>query len=99
MSEVTFSEQEIRDSYYVMRAMHDGACPECGHTGEPDMFVAGSALRCPECNFVIIGAELEGIRRSTRKTMLRRVASFAGCRKRLAEFGNMPAYVDDDKHA
>jgi len=32
------SKEEMRDCYYILRAMHDGACPKCGFLDEVDHF-------------------------------------------------------------
>lgn len=82
-----FTSQEIRDSYYIMRAMHDGACPNCGQTDSPEAFEEGGTLTCYECWFYISEDELIGIKKVTAATMVRRIDSFSDARARLAELG------------
>jgi len=76
------SDTEIRDCYYVMRAMHDGACPHCGYTAET--FENTNGLMCPECEFTMTNPELQGIKKITQQAVKRRVESFEACREILA---------------
>ena len=82
------NDQQIRDCYYVMRAMHDGACPACGHTDKPSAFEFEDGLECPECRFRICCDELKGIKKQTVQAVKRRVDSFHECREELAKLGD-----------
>tara|TARA_Y100000034_G_C6875031_1_gene400037 strand:+ start:1502 stop:1765 length:264 start_codon:yes stop_codon:yes gene_type:complete len=82
---MSITEKEMRDSYYIMRAMHDGACPSCGHLGEPEQFVVqGFCLMCPECNFSMTAKEIRGIEKVTAEVLKQRLESFDACREELA---------------
>lgn len=80
------TETEIRDCYYIMRAMHDGACPSCGHVAIPEEFETRELhLECPKCLFVITNLELRGIKKITHEAVKRRVESFERCRDDLTK--------------
>lgn len=80
------TETEIRDCYYVMRAMHDGACPNCGHIATPKEFETRDfSLVCPDCYFKISNVELKGIKKITAEAVKRRVESFERSRGDLTK--------------
>jgi hypothetical protein len=81
------TEQE-RDCYYVLRAMHDGACPNCGHTGNHASFeVFHGGLMCPTCKFGITDEEIKGIESISGSVLSRRYNNFVECRKELRDIG------------
>lgn len=45
--------EKARAIHRVIRSMHDGHCPDCGHLDESDKFRAGGDYMCPECEFFI----------------------------------------------
>ena len=61
--------EEARALHRVVRAMHDGHCPKCGHLGSADEFYYPALTRldpatvkeghhmCPKCAFVVTDAE------------------------------------------
>lgn len=40
-----------RTLHRIVRAMHDGHCPACGHLGSSKSFVVSNAHECPVCGF------------------------------------------------
>lgn len=78
---------QARDCYYVLRAMHDGACPKCGHTGASESFHTryDDCLVCPECRFQLSEDEIKGIQKITPEVLTRRVTSLEACRSELVE--------------
>ncbi len=80
---------QARDCYYVLRAMHDGACPKCGYIGSGTAFEQRQLdgklqrLECPNCHFALPADEIEGIRRITPHVLKRRVESLEACRTEL----------------
>lgn len=53
---------EARALHRVVRAMHDGHCPACGHLSDASLFVRrGLSVDhvCPACNFVITQEQAE----------------------------------------
>ena len=75
--------EQLRDAYYVLRAMHDGACPKCGHTGEAESFKKGDCLYCPHCAFHMSGKVIAGIKAMVPDIMERRVKNFFLIEKEL----------------
>ena len=50
------SPETARALHRVVRAMHDGHCPDCGHLDQAIAFrnpPSGGGYRCPSCNFTI----------------------------------------------
>ena len=82
------TDEQIRDCYYVMRAMHDGACPQCGHVADGATFEWNQGYQCPKCCFQITGPELAGIRKLSARAVARRLTGFHAARAKLAELGN-----------
>jgi DNA-directed RNA polymerase subunit RPC12/RpoP len=70
------NELEMRDCYYVYRALHDGVCPDCGTHGKPEQFEKGSLLQCPDCGFHMTGKERDEILSHTKEILKRRVDNF-----------------------
>jgi len=86
MSRIT--ETEWRDCYYLYRAMHDGVCPQCGHTADiEDMEDHMGNLTCPSyvCKFTMTAMESEIILSHSEKILERRLESF----KRVRPFLTM----------
>ncbi len=80
------TELEMRDCYYIYRAMHDGVCPQCGNHGQPIKFECGElGLQCPECNFTITKPEIEAITSKSEKILKRRLESFNRVRRVLVQ--------------
>ena len=42
-----------RAVHRVVRALHDGACPECGYIGPAEQFAGDDGDTCPQCDFHI----------------------------------------------
>lgn len=61
-SDVTSS--EARALHRVVRAMHDGNCPKCGHLGPSNTFNSRLGHVCPECSFFIRTEESEAALRT-----------------------------------
>ena len=74
-------EENLRHAYYCLRAMHDGACPNCGHIQENPMFC------CPVCDFHITKNEELGIKKTVPQIMKRRVEGFKQIRDQLKKIG------------
>ena len=73
----TMNDQEMRDCYYILRAMHDGACPSCGHMGEEEKFKDRHGnLQCPECHFNVLKSQIDRIQEFTSQVLKRRLESF-----------------------
>lgn len=85
------TDTEKRDVYYVLRAMHDGACLRCGYMRPSDEFVHRTngdySLRCPRCGFEVKLYEMVGIMRITPEVLKRRVESFERNREELERIG------------
>lgn len=84
MSRIT--EAEWRDCYYLYRAMHDGVCPQCGHTADiEDIEDYMGNLTCPsyKCDFKITSLESEIILSHSEKILARRLGSFKRVRPHL----------------
>lgn len=69
------SPEDARHIYYVYRAMHDGSCPNCGHTEESFHQLSGGMV-CPNCAFEITADEAEGIEKLVPEVLKMRVESF-----------------------
>ncbi|MCC7419409.1 MAG: hypothetical protein IT428_03920, partial [Planctomycetaceae bacterium] len=55
---------KARALHRVVRAMHDGHCPKCGHLGPSETFwvcafslLGPGSHKCPECGFFITAEE------------------------------------------
>lgn len=46
-----------RALHRVVRAMHDGHCPNCGHLAPSYAFVSGKDHKCPNCGFSVTQEE------------------------------------------
>jgi predicted RNA-binding Zn-ribbon protein involved in translation (DUF1610 family) len=70
------TEVEWRDCYYVLRALHDGVCPDCGTHGSPEDFehpVRGKVhLKCPQCGYGLMQDEIERILKLSKVLLKRR---------------------------
>ena len=53
------SAEEARALHRIVRAMHDGHCPKCGHLGPSSSFRLGNRHECPICRFIIRDEEAE----------------------------------------
>jgi len=67
---------QMRDCYYILRAMHDGACPNCGFTDTQDSFIYGDGLRCLKCLFEITEKERIALEKLTPLVLKRRIDNF-----------------------
>jgi len=78
--------EEARALHRVVRAMHDGHCPNCGYLGPSDSFVIDYVSRegheCPGCLFFVSVDESEAALKAFSPYMNRSVRVFA--RWRLA---------------
>lgn len=73
----------MRDCYYILRAMHDGACPKCGFTDTADSFIYREGLRCLGCWFEITGKEKILLEKLTPLVLKRRIDSFENWRESI----------------
>ena len=48
-----------RALHRVVRAMHDGHCPNCGHLEASYRFATGKDHKCPKCEFFVTHEEAE----------------------------------------
>lgn len=54
---------QARALHRIVRAMHDGHCPNCGHLGQAELFICRGTTealdchQCPICAFAITGEE------------------------------------------
>lgn len=55
------SAEHARALHRIVRAMHDGHCPKCGHLGGAEEFRDYSTFchRCPVCEFYITSVQAE----------------------------------------
>jgi hypothetical protein len=51
--------ERARALHRVVRAMHDGHCPNCGCLASADRFDDGHQHRCPDCHFAITREQAE----------------------------------------
>lgn len=51
------SSEEARALHRVVRAMHDGHCPKCGHLGPSSVFYRDREHCCPVCKFTVTDEE------------------------------------------
>lgn len=72
------SPEDARHIYYVYRAMHDGSCPNCGHTDTSFHRLDGGMV-CPSCAFTITKAEAHGIEGLVPTVLKVRVEAFKRC--------------------
>lgn len=50
---------QARALHRVVRAIHDGHCPQCGHLGSSEDFLGYHCHKCPRCGFEISDMEAE----------------------------------------
>lgn len=94
-SDVSINPDTARALHRVVRAIHDGNCPNCGHLDHVDefrvnaSFVAdpepyGTFIRyeCPECRFAISPQEASAAMEAFRPFMKANVQLFEEWRKR-----------------
>lgn len=84
MSKIT--EAEWRDCYYLYRAMHDGVCPQCGHTADiEDIEDYMGNLSCKNyvCDFTMTALESEIILSHSKDILAKRIDSFKRIRSSL----------------
>lgn len=56
----TITADEARALHRVVRAMHDGHCPNCGWRGAAEKFqTSGGDLSCPNCGWAILATEAQ----------------------------------------
>ncbi len=48
-----------RALHRVVRAMHDGHCPNCGHLEASYRFATGKDHKCPKCGFFVTQDEAD----------------------------------------
>ena len=85
---MTIPDSEARDCYYVLRAMHDGACAKCGKTHSPaEVEKDNGDLVCPDCQFTVTREEVRGIEAVSSAALKRRYESFMTNRETLKELG------------
>jgi len=60
--------ERARSLHRVVRALHDGHCPSCGHIFQPHEQVASHGVQayadreqCPKCKFTITHEEAEAV--------------------------------------
>lgn len=46
-----------RALHRVVRAMHDGHCPRCGHLAPSELFYRKDRHECPACSFTVTEVE------------------------------------------
>jgi hypothetical protein len=76
-----------RALHRVVRAMHDGNCPKCGHLGSSTSFWMGSGHRCPECDFYISESHARAAMMAFRPFMEKNLAVFEEWRAALSQGG------------
>jgi predicted RNA-binding Zn-ribbon protein involved in translation (DUF1610 family) len=55
---VTVDAEDARALHRVVRAMHDGHCPNCGELSKSDeMWKQGWKCECPKCGFYVTHEE------------------------------------------
>lgn len=80
--------ERARALHRVVRAMHDGHCPSCGHLANADSFVVDRHVEserheCPQCAFAIFKHEAEAALAEFRPYLQRSVEVFESWRKSL----------------
>lgn len=75
------SADEARALHRVVRAMHDGNCPKCGHVGPDDTFKwltpdGIARWECPKCRYSISAGEAEAAMEAFRPYMQANVEVF-----------------------
>jgi hypothetical protein len=75
------SAEEARALHRVVRAMHDGHCPKCGHLGPSAAFVVDRGVEsqrheCPVCQFAVFDHEAEAALKAFQPHLDKSVAIF-----------------------
>lgn len=95
-NDASMTPERARALHRVVRAMHDGNCPKCGHLGPSDRFynhglrqngviVEEAWHECPKCHFKILASESIAALEAFRPYMAANVAEFEAWRnERLA---------------
>lgn len=82
--------EQARALHRVVRAMHDGHCPNCGYLGPSTAFDDGHQHRCPSCYFTITRKEAEAALDEFRPYLARSVELFEKWRAGSLEDNAMP---------
>ena len=85
------SSDNARALHRVVRAMHDGHCPECGHLAPSEEFrnnpIQPDLLECPECGFYIREHEARAALALFRPILARSLDVFNKWRETITEDG------------
>lgn len=80
--------ERARALHRVVRAMHDGHCPQCGHLDSADKFIQWSWRHtCPACSFTIYRDEAKAALAEFRPYLQKSVEVFEAWRKERASSG------------
>ena len=74
------SAEHARALHRIVRAMHDGHCPQCGWLGNAELFEAGDNHLCPMCKFKITGEESRAALKAFRPYLKRSLEVFEAWR-------------------
>lgn len=74
--------EEARALHRIVRAMHDGHCPECGHLAPAEAFNNGFGHSCPRCDFRITKEQEKAALARFRPFLQASLAIFEKWRKR-----------------
>lgn len=77
--------EQARALHRVVRAMHDGHCPNCGHLAPSTAFDEGYRHRCPSCFFTITREESETALAQFRPFLNKSVEIFEAWRQDIAQ--------------
>jgi hypothetical protein len=75
--------ERARALHRVVRAMHDGHCPKCGHLAPSTAFDEEWRHRCPSCFFTITREEAEAALAEFRPYLNKSVEVFEAWRASL----------------